>query len=98
VTGKPRGLDLRDGNPSLPIVLALAGDAELRRLFASPELGPAEIEAGIARIRHSGVLAAVADRARGHVDAAREEIARLPDGPARAALDALALTLVARKN
>jgi octaprenyl-diphosphate synthase len=26
-TGKPRGLDLRDGNPSLPIVLALAEDA-----------------------------------------------------------------------
>src|SRR5207302_1906815 len=53
VTGKPRGLDLRDGNPSLPIVLALAGDAELRELFARPEPGPAEIEAGIARIRRS---------------------------------------------
>ena len=33
-TGKPRGLDLRDGNPSLPIVLALEADAEVRRIFA----------------------------------------------------------------
>ncbi|HYV56680.1 MAG TPA: polyprenyl synthetase family protein [Candidatus Nitrosopolaris sp.] len=98
VTGKPHGLDLRDGNPSLPIVLALAGDAELRRLFASPEPTPADIETGIARIRRSGVLAEVAAQARGHVDAAREEIARLPDGPARAALDALALTLVERRS
>jgi len=98
VTGKPHGLDLRDGNPSLPIVLALAGDAELRRLFGSPGLTPAEIEAGIARIRRSGVLAEVAARARRHVDAAREEIARLPEGPARAALDALALTLVERRS
>src|SRR3989442_545175 len=44
VTGKPRGIDLRDGNPSLPIVLALRGDPELRRLFASPQLAAAEIE------------------------------------------------------
>src|SRR5262249_56108880 len=29
VTGKPRGIDLRDGNPSLPIVLALAHATEL---------------------------------------------------------------------
>ncbi|HLY39289.1 MAG TPA: polyprenyl synthetase family protein [Candidatus Binatia bacterium] len=98
VTGKPCGLDLRDGNPSLPIVLALADDAELRRLFASSQLTPADIETGIARICRSGVLAEVAARAQRHVDAAREEIARLPEGPARAALDALALTLVERKN
>src|SRR4029077_8394883 len=31
VTGKPSGIDLRDGNPSLPIVLALAEDRELAR-------------------------------------------------------------------
>jgi geranylgeranyl pyrophosphate synthase len=31
-TGKPRGLDLRDGNPSLPIVLSLEVDAEVQRI------------------------------------------------------------------
>src|SRR5262249_11440805 len=50
VTGKPRGIDLRDGNPSLPIVLALAGDGELARLFASERLLATDVEAGLARI------------------------------------------------
>ncbi len=98
VTGKPRGIDLRDGNPSLPIVLALAEDRELARLFASPRLSPADLEAGITRIRRSGVLAKVVERAHRHVAAAREEIARLPDTPSRAALDALALTLTERRS
>jgi octaprenyl-diphosphate synthase len=98
VTGKPRGIDLRDGNPSLPIVLALAKDHELARLFARPQLGAGEIEAGLTRVRRSGVLAAVGERARDHVAAARQEIARLPDSPYRAALDALARALVERQS
>ena len=96
LTGKPRGIDLRDGNPSLPIVLALADDAEVARLFAADRLTPAEVETGLARIRRSGVLAAVAARAEGHVAAARGEIARLPASPYRAALDELAQALVGR--
>jgi octaprenyl-diphosphate synthase len=98
VTGKPHGIDLRDGNPSLPVVLALARDPELRRLFASPGLTPAEIEAGIVRIRRTGVLAAVAAQAEAHVAAALEEIARLPDSPYRATLETLALGLVERSS
>ena len=98
VTGKPRGIDLRDGNPSLPIVLALGGDPELARLFASEQLSPADVEAGLARIRRSGVLAAVAERARGHVAAARREIAQLPPSDHRDALDGLATTLVERQS
>jgi len=96
LTGKPRGIDLRDGNPSLPIVLALADDAEVARLFAADRLTPAEVETGLARIRRSGVLAAVAARAEGHVAAARGEIARLPASPYRTALDELAQALVGR--
>jgi octaprenyl-diphosphate synthase len=98
LTGKPRGIDLRDGNPSLPLVLALARDAELARLFARAEPSPADVEAGLARIRRSGVLAAVAERAAAHVAAARAEIARLPATPYRAALDALTMTLAARRS
>jgi octaprenyl-diphosphate synthase len=97
-TGKPRGIDLRDGNPSLPIVLALDRDPELRRLFASHRPSAAEIESGLARIQRTGVLAAVADRARGHVASAMVEIARLPDSPCRAALDGLAAGLAERAS
>ena len=98
LTGKPRGIDLRDGNPSLPIVLAIQTDAEVRRLFATDRPAPAEIEAGIARIDRAGVLTRVAQRADGHVQAALAEIARLPASPCRDALDALARTLTARPS
>jgi octaprenyl-diphosphate synthase len=98
VTGKPHGIDLRDGNPSLPIVLALGADPEVARLFASDRLAPAEIESGLARIRKSGVLAPVAERARGHVAAARREIGLLAESPHRDALDALTAALVERRR
>jgi len=98
VTGKPRGIDLRDGNPSLPIVLALARDSELAGLFASERLVAADIEAGLARIRRTGVLAAVAERARAHIDAALAALAELPESPYRAALFALAHGLTERPS
>ena len=96
VTGKPRGIDLRDGNPSLPVVLALGEDAEVARLFASRGLAPAEVESGLARIRRTGVLAAVGERARHHAALGREEIGRLPASPYRTALDALTRALAER--
>lgn len=86
VTGKPRGIDLRDGNPSLPIVLTLERDPEFRRLFAARELGASDIEAGLARIRRAGVLEVVAERARDELAAALAAIERLPASPYRDAL------------
>jgi octaprenyl-diphosphate synthase len=96
-TGKPCGIDLRDGNPSLPIVLALERDSEVRRLFAMPEPTTADVERGLARIRRSGVLTVVANRARAQLDGALAVIESLPGSPARTALRELALTLVDRR-
>ena len=98
VTGKPRGIDLRDGNPSLPIVLALARDTELAHLFSSERLVAADLEAGLARIRRTGVLAAVGERARAHIDAALGGLAELPDSPYRSALFALTHGLAGRPS
>jgi geranylgeranyl pyrophosphate synthase len=56
------------------------------------------VEAGLARIRASRVLAAVGERARTHVAAAVEELGRLPLSPYRAALDELARTLADRRS
>jgi octaprenyl-diphosphate synthase len=86
VTGKPRGIDLRDGNPSLPIVLTLARDPEFRRLFAARELGDADIEAGLGRIRRAGALDVVAARARDELTAALGIIEGLAPSPYRDAL------------
>jgi geranylgeranyl pyrophosphate synthase len=97
-TGKPTGIDLRDGNPSLPIVLSLPHDAELRALFARRELAPADVERGIACIRGTGVLDTVAAMARDHVAAAREQIARLRESPYRTALERLTDGLAERSR
>jgi octaprenyl-diphosphate synthase len=96
VTGKPRGIDLRDGNPSLPIVLALRHDPELARLFARRQPSPADIEAGLSSIRSTGALAAVSERARGHVAAALAEIGQLPASSCRTMLKTLARGLTDR--
>ena len=54
--GKPVGLDLRDGNPSLPIVLAIRRDSEVARIFQKPDPTTADIETALTRIRRCGVL------------------------------------------
>src|SRR5439155_282879 len=83
LTGKPRGIDLRDGNPSLPIVLALRSDPEFARLFARDGLAGGDVEAGLSRIRESGVLTDVAARARAHVGAALAALGRRPPSSRR---------------
>ena len=95
-TGKPRGLDLRDGNPSLPIVLALESDAEVRRIFALEAPTPADIETGLARIRRTGVCRTIATRADTELATAVAAIGTLPPSDARIALDVLAQTLTER--
>jgi len=86
VIGKPRGLDLRDGNPSLPIVLAVAHDAELARLFATDPPTEAHVETGLERIRRSGVLDEIRALIRAETDAAVALLEQLPHSDARTAL------------
>jgi len=77
-TGKPVGIDLRDGNPSLPIVLAMQDDAELRSLFAKPDPTSADIGAALARVRRSGALDEVRRLALGYAAEARAAMETVP--------------------
>jgi octaprenyl-diphosphate synthase len=86
LTGKPVGIDLRDGNPSLPLVLAVAEDAEVRRVFVTPEPKETEILAALQRVRELGVLATVRRRAEDYTRRARDLLAVLPYSAARQAL------------
>jgi geranylgeranyl pyrophosphate synthase len=95
-TGKPRGLDLRDGNPSMPIVLALAADAELQRIFASISPTPADVEAGLAAILRSGVCERVLTHAHDELQTAQACLDQLAPSDARAALEALTRGLSTR--
>lgn len=96
VTGKPRGLDLRDGNPSLPIVLALPKAPALGPLFADAAISADDIERGLGLITKSGVLGEVDRLAREELRAARACLAKLPTSPYRDALEGLTDELEAR--
>jgi octaprenyl-diphosphate synthase len=98
VIGKPRGLDLRDGNPSLPIVLAMPRVPELARLFAIDDPSPADVETGLARIRASGVLDDIRRLIRTETDAAVALLAHLPPTDAREALLAIVAQLDSRTH
>jgi len=65
-------------------------------VFADPNPDAAQVEQALTRIRRSGVLGAIAERARAHVDAAMAAMESLAPSPYRAALEALALGLVDR--
>ena len=88
-TGKPVGIDLRDGNPSLPIVLALPASAVLARIWRQSEPSDEEVAVGLAEIRASGALEHVRDEAIAHTRTAAEALASLSDTPYRDFLEGL---------
>jgi octaprenyl-diphosphate synthase len=96
VTGKPTAADLRDGNPSMPIVLALQRDHELRRLFSKARLAEHEVSTMVERIHDSGVLDTVRTTADTHVQRALTGIGLLPNPGAREALLVLAQRIASR--
>jgi heptaprenyl diphosphate synthase len=100
-SGKTPGTDLREGVATLPVLYALAGDGpevpRLRELgVGARELGDPEVGEALELLRGSrGLDEARASRA-ASADAARAELASLPDGPARQALETLLDFTVAR--
>ncbi len=92
-TGKPVGIDLRDGNPSLPIVLALPTSPTLAEVWQSEDAGDREIEAALAEIRKSGVIERVRREAIGYTETAAASLASLPATPYRDFLEALVAEL-----
>ena len=89
-SGKTPGTDLREGVPTLPVLLALRStdpaDARLQELLSRPLTDDAEHAEALAALRVHPAM----DQARAHVqgeaDAARALLDRLPDIPARVAL------------
>jgi len=99
-SGKTPGTDLREGVPTLPVLLALRssdpGDARLRSLLARPLTDDAEHAEALAGLRAHSAM----DEARAYVqaeaDAARLLLDDLPQNPAREALRALCDTVAIR--
>jgi octaprenyl-diphosphate synthase len=97
--GKPVGIDLQDGNPSLPVVLALQdGEEEMRDLFQKPRLSGSEIRTLLDHLRQSPYLHQGHQLALEHARRARGALLVLKDSTYRASLLALMDQLADRRS
>jgi octaprenyl-diphosphate synthase len=94
--GKPIGLDLRDGNPSLPVVLALEANEQVASFFRRDELSEEDFAAFLRLLRKPALLKKGYDLATQHALRARERLAQLPVSDYRDTLLALVDQLVER--
>jgi geranylgeranyl pyrophosphate synthase len=88
-TGKVAGTDLRDGTPTLPLILAAQDDELVRRALAG---GPQE--GALVRVAETGALERSREIALGYAAQARASL----DGTHRKELDALVTAVVERKS
>ncbi|MHB8341723.1 MAG: polyprenyl synthetase family protein [Mycobacteriales bacterium] len=95
-SGKTPGTDLREGIPTLPVLLAARDAPDLHAMLVSDLRDPADLALALAELRAHPVMKEArvllgdwARRARGVLDP-------LPRGPARGALDALCDVVVDR--
>jgi heptaprenyl diphosphate synthase len=100
-SGKTPGTDLREGVRSLPVLHALGssrpGDGRLKDLLASADLTDPGLHAeALGLLRANPAMAEARADLRRWAAAAREQIAGLPDVPARAAFEGLCDYVVER--
>jgi heptaprenyl diphosphate synthase len=98
-SGKTPGTDLREGIATLPVLYALRSpetSARLRALLGRPLVDDAERTEALDLLRRSEGLARARQTLCGYAEAARAELAGLPDVPARDGFKALARVVVAR--
>ncbi|MBU4214894.1 MAG: polyprenyl synthetase family protein [Actinobacteria bacterium] len=105
VTGKTPGTDLREGVPTMPVLLlraqvasgaGLPGDGELLALLDGDLSDDAVLDRAVAALRAHPVAEATRLRALELADEAVADLAPLPAGPAKEALVAFARALVVR--
>ena len=89
-TGKAGGVDLRDGTPTLPLILAAREDREVWRALAGES-----VPGALARVAATGALDSSREIALAY---ARRACAALDGEPDGGALEALALAVVDREN
>jgi heptaprenyl diphosphate synthase len=102
-SGKTPGTDLREGVRTLPVLHALRSpgraDGRLTELLSSADLTDPLLHAeALSLLRAHPAMDAARGDLREWADAARAEIAGLPDGPARTAFEALCDYVVRRTS
>jgi heptaprenyl diphosphate synthase len=95
-SGKTPGTDLREGVPTLPVLYALASEehdaasVRLRKILATGAVTDDAMHTeALGLLRESPALGRARDTVRAYAEAARADLADLPDMPARRALESL---------
>ncbi|GIW41124.1 MAG: octaprenyl-diphosphate synthase [Candidatus Binatia bacterium] len=96
--GKPVGLDLREGTPSLPIVLALREDEAVRNFFLEPSPAEDRLAAVLERLRSSRALETARKMASEEAAKARRILATLAANAYREQFFALVDQLERRRS
>ncbi|MBI3756630.1 MAG: polyprenyl synthetase family protein [Deltaproteobacteria bacterium] len=96
LTGKPTGADLKDGNPSLPLVLAIALDPEVKRVFQKKHPTASEMKDTLERVRLLGVLTEVQEMAQAYGKQALVALDRLAPSTYHASLSFFIHQLIER--
>jgi octaprenyl-diphosphate synthase len=99
--GKNVGDDLREGKPTLPLLVAMARSTEDERLLIRHAIEhgePDRLDEILTIVRRTGALDATRDAARAEADKARSALSALPDTTARKALLELCARSVERSS
>jgi heptaprenyl diphosphate synthase len=99
-SGKTPGTDLREGVPTLPMLYALQDSgpsaARLRELLAAPLTDNRLVDEALGLLRAGDGLERARETLRRQASEAREQLAALPECPAREALASLTTYVVDR--
>ncbi|HEY7167687.1 MAG TPA: polyprenyl synthetase family protein [Candidatus Binatia bacterium] len=95
--GKPTGMDLRDGNPSLPIILALEeGDAAVVKAFEESAPSERQIAAAIDAIKTGPVIERAKSLAVDYAAGALKAVKKLPASTYRGGLKTMVELIIDR--
>jgi heptaprenyl diphosphate synthase len=98
-TGKPRGLDIKEGVYTLPVIYALrADDGSLRGSLSNDgNIDEAAIDFIAERVEESGGLAYALERARDYHRRALENLSELPESDSQSFLERIADKVISRQ-
>jgi geranylgeranyl pyrophosphate synthase len=95
--GKPVGMDLRDGNPSLPIILGLKHhDLAVREAFYCPNPSEAQIQAALDAIKSGPAIQEARVLAKQYAEKALKSIRKLPPSRYRNGMKCLVQLIIDR--
>jgi geranylgeranyl pyrophosphate synthase len=95
--GKPTGMDLRDGNPALPIILAVKnGDGTVREAFDCGKPSEQQIVAALAAIKNGAAIREAKALSKRYAEAALASVKKLPASKYRNGLKSLVQLIIDR--